>query len=277
MQRVLWAALTIVFVLTYRPVCVEWVRDWIRDPNYNHGFLIPLISGYLLWSKRHQLRASTQRVSWIGVLALVAAAGLLVLGTAGAEVFTQRVSFVLMLGALALIFGGWPLARIAAFPIALLLLAIPLPYVIYYALTSPMQALAAKVAIVGINAVGVPAVKQGNVIHLAGTSLEVADACSGIRSLYSFLTIGALAAYFTPIPAWGRLFLFLTAIPLAVVGNAVRVWGTSLGVHAVGIEFAEGTVHEAFGFLIIGVSLLVFLAFRAGVRKLWSHDSSSPS
>ena len=263
--------------LAYAPVLTELARDWIRDANYHHGFLIPLISAYLVWNYRQDLRQASRSPSIIGLAGILVAAALLILGSAGAEVFTQRVSFLVLLASLVLFLYGRQHFRMLLFPIALLFLAIPLPYVIYYGLTAPMQTLAAKIAVFGLQIVGVPALGQGNMIHLPATSLEVAEACSGIRSLYAFLAVGALVAYATSVPLIGRLVIFLLAIPLSVAGNAARVWGTGLGAHFVGPEAAHGTVHELFGVFVFVISLVVFLLLRQAVRKLWSSDQLSPS
>jgi len=169
-----------------------------------------------------------------------------------------------------LLLFGWRRFTLALFPIAFLLLAIPLPYVLYYGLTAPLQALAAKFAVSGLEVLGVPVFAQGNVLHLPETSLEVAEACSGIRSLYAFLAIGALVAYFTRIPWPGRVLIFALAIPLSVAGNAFRVWGSGLGAYLVGPEVTRGTVHELFGLLVFIVSLGILILIKRGARSLWS-------
>lgn len=266
-----------VLTLSYGSVFAGLFRDWVRDPNYHHGFLIPLVSGYLIWRRRGDLGHQPRNPSLVGLAGILLAAALLVLGSAGAEVFTQRVSFLLLAASLVLFLYGRRQLRVVAFPIAFLLFAIPLPYVIYYGLTGPMQALAAKCAVWGLRAVGVPTVAQGNMIHLANASLEVAEACSGIRSLYAFLAVGALVAYSTPMPLWGRIAVFLSTIPLSVAGNAVRVWGSGMGACMVGPQATTGTVHELFGLLVFAVLLGIFLFFKNVMRKLWSSDPLSPS
>jgi len=271
------AILLVVLLAVYIPVLIEMVRDWIRDPNYNHGFLIPVVSAYLLWTNRQKLRAQTRAPSLLGLLGLLAAGTMLILGTAGAEVFTQRMSFLLMLASLVLFLYGWGHLRLVGFPIAFMFFAIPLPYVIYYGLTGPLQALAAKLAVVGLKGAGIPAVVQGNMIHLPQTSLEVAEACSGIRSLYAFLAVGALVAQATPIPLWGRLCIFALTIPLSVAGNAVRVWGSGMGAYLIGPEATTGTVHELFGIVVFIVALGIFVLLKKVVGKLWSSAPSSPS
>lgn len=276
-KSIAWCLLLGVLLLAYVPVMVELVKDWVRDPNYAHGFLIPPISAYLIWSRRVELKGLRRSPSYAGLAGLVVAAVMLILGTAGAEVFTQRVSLIVLLASLVLFLYGKPHLRILAFPIAFFFLAIPLPYVIYYDLTAPMQLLAARCAAWGLRSLGVQAVVQGNIIHLPNTSLEVANACSGIRSLYAFLAVGALVAYSTTVPLWGRLVIFLSTVPLSVAGNAFRVWGSGMGAWLIGPEAAKGTVHEVFGLVVFIVCLGMFLLFRKGVRHLWSPGSSPPS
>ena len=269
-------ALIVVLIASYGTVLVELVHDWIRDPNYGHGFLIPFASAYFLWKRRAELRRPGDAPSMWGLAGLGVAMALLVLGTAGAEVFTQRVSLLLALASLVLFLNGWRHVRLVAFPIALLFLAIPLPYVIYYGLTAPMQAFAAKVAVWGLQAVGVPSVVQGNVIHLPQGSLEVAEACSGIRSLYAFLAVGALVAQSMSIPFWGRLLVFSLTIPLSVAGNSFRVFSSGIGAWVVGPQVTKGTVHQLFGVLVFGVSLGIFILIKKAAKRLWSSGTSSP-
>jgi exosortase len=272
-QITLQIGLLAILAIIYGPVLIELVRDWIRDPNYQHGFIIPIISGFLIYNHRKDLRDTPTSPAALGLLGIIAATALVVVGTAGVEVFTQRVGFVLLLASLVLFLFGWRHLGIVAFPLSLLFLAIPLPYVIYYGLTSPMQALAAKVAVVGLKLFGVQSFLQGNMIHLADTSLEVAEACSGIRSLYAFLAVGALVAYFSPVRLWARVLIFASAIPLSIAGNAVRVWGSGLGACVIGPEATHGTIHEVFGIIVFSVSLGIFFLIKTVVGKLWSSDT----
>jgi exosortase len=203
---------------------------------------------------------------------------LFVVGTAAAEVFTQRVGLIGLVASLVVFIGGWSRLRAIGFPIAFLVLAIPLPYVVYYGLTMPMQALAAKIAVGGLKVIGVPAVVQGNIIHLAGgASLEVAEACSGIRSLYAFLAAGALMAHSVRVAWWGRFLVFAMAIPLTIAGNAFRVWGSGVAAWLFGMEATRGTVHEMFGLVVFIVTLGLFYAVKKVALSIWSHGTSQPS
>ena len=264
-------------VLGYRTVLVELVRDWIKDPNYAHGFLIPAVSAYLIFRTRDKLRLPGDTPSLLGLPGLLVAMILLVLGTAGAEVFTQRISLLVASASLVLFLYGRRHFKLVLFPIAFLLLAIPLPYVIYYDLTGPMQRLAARLAVRGLGIVGVPSLVQGNIIHLPQGSLEVAAACSGIRSLYAFLAVGALGAQSMSISMWARILVFSSTVPLSIAGNALRVWGTGVQAWLIGPQVTKGAAHEFFGIVVFCVSLGIFFLIKKVVRSLWLRDTSSLS
>ena len=272
------ALLLLTVCVVFASVASELVKDWHRDPNYAHGFLIPLVSAYFLWQKKSILASTRPSPSVWGLVGLVGALGLFVVGTAAAEVFTQRVGLLALCASLVCFLWGWRHLRLVAFSIVFLALAIPLPYVIYYGLTMPMQALAAKIAVGGLKVVGVPAVVQGNIIHLSGgVSLEVAEACSGIRSLYAFLAAGALMAYSLHVAWWGRLAVFATAIPLTIAGNAFRVFGSGMAASLFGMEATHGTIHEMFGLLVFVFTLSLFYAVKKVAQSLWLHGTSQPS
>jgi exosortase len=261
--------LTGLIAVIYRNVLGGLVQDWLHDSNYSHGFLIPVVAGFFIWQRRSSVARTPRSPSNLGFLGVLTALGLLVVGTAGAEVFTQRVSLVVLLGSGVVFLAGWAWFRGVSFPLVFLLLAIPMPYVLYYSLTGPMQAFAARCALAGLQGIGVPALAQGNIIHLPGVSLEVAEACSGIRSLYAFLALGAILAHGMPIPLWARFAVFLFTIPVSVAANAIRVWGTGSGAYTIGPAAAEGTIHELFGVLVFILAIALFLLIRKGARILW--------
>jgi exosortase len=271
------AAAVIALFAVYWPTLVELAKDWLRDENYHHGFMVPFVSVYFLLKARQELQQTPPSPSRLGLLGILLSVGLFIFGVAGAEVFTQRVSFVMLPASLVLFLWGWRHLRLLAFPIAFMLLAIPLPYVIYYGLTAPMQAFAARIAVWGLQVVGVQSVVRGNIIFLPEVSLEVAEACSGIRSLYAFLAAGALAAYSIPVPWWGRALVFVSCIPLSIAGNALRVWGSGIGAWVIGPEVTRGSAHEFFGLFVFVFSLIGILLIRKLARRLWSSDPSSPS
>jgi exosortase len=273
-SRLPWLLLLFVVAAVYGPVLAELAGDWIRDPNYSHGMLVPVVAAYLVWRQRRFLAALPPRPAAIGLAGVVVAAALLVVGAAGAEVFTQRLSLVGFLASAVVFLFGWRCLGVTAFPIALLLFAIPLPYVLYYSLTGPLQAIAAKCAVFGLKAAGVPVVAQGNVMYLPdGLELNVAEACSGIRSLYSFLTLGALLGYFISVPFYGRALVFLSTIPLSIACNAFRVWATSILAYFFGTGVTKGTVHDLFGLFVFATGLILLFLVWKGAKKLWPAAS----
>ncbi len=276
-ESVSLALLLLTLCIVFGSVASRLVADWRRDPNYHHGFLVPLVSAYALWERMSLLRGAQRVPSLWGLAGLVSALGLFIVGTAAAEVFTQRLGLLILCASLVCLLCGWRHLRLMAFPIAFLALAIPLPYVVYYGLTMPMQALAAEIAVGGLKVIGVPAVVQGNIIHLAGgNSLEVAEACSGIRSLYAFLAAGALMAYSLHVVWWGRILVFAAAIPLTIAGNTFRVWGSGVAASIFGMEATRGTLHELFGLVVFVVTLALFYAAKKVVQSIWSHGASQP-
>src|SRR4030067_1323359 len=177
--------ISLVLLGIYLPVFTELVSDWEKDPNYSHGFFVPLVSLCLLWKKRKELSQIQTKISPLGLGLIAGGLFLLLVGTAGAEYFTARLSFVLLLFGLVWYFGGSQIAKKASVPIWYLVLAIPVPYVIYYAVAFPLQIWATKITGLLLHLIGIPSLRQGNIIHLPGYSLEVVEACSGLRSLVS--------------------------------------------------------------------------------------------
>ena len=177
--------LVVLVALVYYPIFGKLVHDWWNDPNFSHGFIVPLFSLYLVWSMRKSLSAVAARPSWYGLPIMIAALGTLLLGTFGAELFLTRVSFVLLLAGLLILFHGWPLFRVLLFPWVFLFLMIPIPAIVFNQITLPLQFFASKVAAAILEALGVPVLREGNIIQLPAMALEVAEACSGIRSLLS--------------------------------------------------------------------------------------------
>jgi exosortase len=261
----------------YGRVVQSMVQDWYLDENYSHGFLIPLISGYVLWMKRAELREAIEKGAgsvWGLALALCGLA-LLVVGRAGAEVFLQRASLLFVLFGAVLWLWGWPVFRVGAFAFLFLGFMIPLPYLVYDSVAFPLKLFAARVATESLFWVGVPVFREGNVIHLASQTLEVADACSGIRSLMSLIALGVVYAYFTESALWKRAVIVLSTVPIAIAANAFRVTGTGLLTQYVSPKAAEGFFHTFSGWLVFVVAFgLLFVV--GGVLRLIGKRSAPP-
>ena len=148
------------------------------DPNYGHGFLVPVFAAYILWRARSRMREVTIQSSNWGLPIMLSAIGLLILGTLGSEHFTARISLLFLLGGIVVFLFGWHVFRSVAFPIGYLVFMIPMPAIIYYQLTFPLQVLASRLGASGLVALGVPTVREGNLLILPNVTLEVVEACS---------------------------------------------------------------------------------------------------
>ena len=254
------AILGLLILGLYHTILVRLVEHWYIDPDYSHGFLVPLMTLYFVWERRQQLFTLpvTPHKAGIGLLGL----GLLmlVLGSAGAELYLQRSSLIVVIAGLVLLLLGKPYLRALAFPIAFLLFMVPLPAIVVNTIAFPLQLFAAKTAAFCLFNFGIPVLREGNVIALAGTTLEVAEACSGIRSLQALLALGTVYAYFTQSSMWKRWTLVLLSIPIAIVANAFRVSGTGILAHYWGPQAAEGFYHTFSGWLIFLVAFVLLLA-----------------
>lgn len=256
------AALAGAWLWLYHDVLRRLVDDWRVDENYSHGFLIPLISGYALWTQRQRLlSAKCEPQLWLGGLLVLCAVALHLAGVLSGELYATRLSLVLSLGGLVLYFYGAAWLRRLAFPIGLLLLALPVPSIIFNPLTFRLQLLASDYATRAIKACGIPALREGNVIELAHLKLQVVEACSGIRSLMTLLTLAVVYAYFFEQRWWRRVALVLAVAPIAVLANAARVAGTGVMAQRYGAQVAEGFMHGFSGALVFLVAVLLLLAF----------------
>jgi exosortase len=188
---------------------------------------------------------------------LVLAVAVLLLGVSGAELFLSRFSLLLVIAGLVIFFQGWDFFRAVLFPWAFLLLMIPLPAIIFNQITFPLQLLASKVAAAVLPLAGVPVLREGNIINLPAMPLEVAEACSGIRSLLSLATLAIIYGYLMEKRVWVRVVLALASIPIAVAANSFRIVGTGLLVQYWDPDKAQGFFHEFSGWLVFVVSLLM--------------------
>jgi len=236
--------------------------DWRVDENYSHGFLVPLISAYAVWSDRKQLAATPREPRfWPGAGITVFSVLMLLAGIAGAELYLARLSLLFSFVGLVLYFCGAEWLRRMAFPIGIWLLAIPIPNVIFFRIALPLQLIASDYATRAIKLFGIPALREGNVIELAQMKLQVVEACSGIRSLVSLLTLAVVYIYFTEDRWLRRIAILLAVAPIAIIANATRVAGTGVMAHYYGIQAAEGFMHGFSGWLVFLAAILLLLAF----------------
>jgi exosortase len=268
-SRVYWlGALALVGTLgiLYHRITPALVQDWWRDPNFSHGFFVPLFSAYLIWRDRQDLAKVPVRPSWFGIIVVGAGLSILVVGSLGAELFLSRSSLVVILAGLVTFFFGWAYLRALLFPLVFLLLMVPIPAIIFNQITFPLQLLASRLASFVLPEIGVPVLREGNIISLPAMPLEVAEACSGIRSLMSLLTLAAIYSYFAENSSWKRVCLVAVAVPIAVAANAVRIIGTGLLVQYWDPDKALGFFHEFSGWIIFLVSVFLLIGAQSLLR-----------
>ena len=254
--------LALLFAATlYWTVLPNLVHDWWDDPNFSHGFLVPLFSAWLIWERRAELQPFTSRGTMLpGIILVLIGVAMLVVGKAGGEYFTMRSSLVFVTGGLfRIVFGGEGF-RLCLFPLAFLFFMVPIPYILYDAIAFPLKMVASWFGEQSLTLVGVPVFREGNMIFLPNLELEVADACSGIRSLMSLLALAAATAHLARLGYWKGSVLFLSAVPISIVTNSLRIFVTGTVSYKFGRKAPEGFFHEFSGWvLFVTGSVLVFL------------------
>ena len=241
----------------YRAILIHLVGQWWHDPNFSHGFFVPLFSALVIWQERQKFSELPLRPSWSGMAIAALAMCILVVGQMGAELFLSRFSLLILLAGLVVLFCGWMYFRALMFPWAFLILMIPVPAVVFNQITFPLQVLASRVSGLILPLLGVPVLREGNVINLPAMALEVAEACSGIRSLMSLVALAIIYGYLMEKRLWVRWILAFASVPIAVAANSVRIIGTGLLVQYWDPEKAEGYFHASWGWMIFVISLLM--------------------
>jgi exosortase len=306
--RTLWkpAAIAAAVSFLYLSVLAKLGRDWWTDENYSHGLLVPFIIGFILWTERGRLeravRMSRPSVLLGGAILILAVMALWA-GTAGAELYVQRLSLVLLLAGIVLYFWGFRLLRLTFVSFVLLVLAIPIPAIIFNQIAFPLQLFASRCAVWAMRVFDIPVLRQGNVIELLPLGaretkrLEVVEACSGIRSLMTLVTLAVVFAYFTRPKSndkdddgapggqpgflkrwsfWRALILVSSAVPIAILTNAARVSGTGILAHFYGLGVADGFFHSFSGWVVYVVAFLLLFAVGWVLDLIGGRGSGGP-
>ena len=246
-------------IVLYWEIAPGLVSDWYNDPDYSHGFLVPFLSAFFIWERWDDLKTAEIQPSLWGAALLGFGLLMLVIGLIGAELYTQRSSLIGVLAGLILLVGGWRILWLLKLPLAFLVFMIPLPAIVVNTIAFPLQLFAAKTASFCLFSLGIPVLREGNLITLAGTTLEVAEACSGLRSLLSLLALGTVYGYFSQTVQWKKFALVILSIPIAILANAVRVSGTGILAHFWGVEAAEGFYHTFEGWIVFIAAFVMLL------------------
>lgn len=250
-------------LLCYAPVLWRLVVQWNTDEDMGHGFFVPVIAAYIAWQKRQELFAQPMQANTLGLLVMGYAALQVYVATLGAELFLARTAFVLSVIGVTLYMGGKHALRTLAFPLFLLFFMVPIPAVIYNQITLPLQLFASRVAASALELMGIPVLRDGNVLELPSQKLSVIEACSGIRSLLSLSFLSLVYGYFFDNKRWMRAVLLVATVPIAITANAARVTLTGV-LSETDPELAHGLMHTASGWVIFMVALVIMI----GVHKL---------
>jgi len=269
-----WQAVALLLLVAglYAKILVALFLQWVgphSDPSFQHGIFVPLFALFVLWQDRKRLHAIAPAPSWTGLPLIALGLLMLIVGVLGAENFLSRASLLVLLAGLVILFQGWTFFRAVLFPWAVLLLMIPIPALILQQVTFPLQMLAAKLATALLQLVQVPVLREGNVINLASMPLDVAEACSGIRSLLTLVTLAIIYGYLMETRIWMRGLLAVSAVPIAVVANSFRIFGTGLLVQYWDPDKAEGFFHTFSGWLIFVVALILLFAVHRGLSRIF--------
>lgn len=264
----------LVAIIAFSGAIVELIRRWTTQEEYSHGFLIPVVAAWLLWTRRHALLASIGRPAWSGSILILLAMVMHLTGTLSAIFILSQLAFIVALFGITLAVGGFSLLRTAFVPLGFLIFAIPLPYFIDANLSLQLQLISSQLGVFFIRLFQIPVYLDGNVIDLGTYKLQVVDACSGLRYLFPLVSLSFLAAYLFHAPMWQRALLLFSSIPITIVMNGFRIGMVGVTVDRWGPRMAEGVLHFFEGWIIFVASALlltveVYLLARLSGRRFF--------
>ena len=251
--------LLLAFLALYYPFIVTMVQDWGSNDNYSHGYLIPFISAYMIYALRDKLNTMARVPNNWGLALIAIGLAQLFVAKIGVEFFLQRTSIIVVLFGLALFLMGTKVTKAIWLPLIYLIYMVPLPAIIWNRIAFPMQLFASGITEQVVQLLGIPIFREGNVLHLAQTTLEVIDACSGLRSLMTMLALSTAMAFIVQQANWKRWLLFISALPIAILINIIRLTFTAILASYYGGEAAQGFLHEFSGIVVFigGIGLLL--------------------
>ncbi len=272
-----WGIILLLFIGIYYPIVPRMVSDWDADPNSSHGFLIPFVSAWFAYKAWPQIKELKIESSFLGLLLIAFGIMTLAFGVTVHELFTSRFSLVILLAGLTLSFLGPKIFYYLLLPIAFLVFMIPIPVTVYDAIALPLRYLVSILATEGMQAVGLPVLREGNIIILPNVSLEVVEACSGMRSLVSLIALGTAYAFMLLEGTWRRTILIIATVPIAVLTNITRVFITGVLARHYGASVAEGFFHDFAGLVVFVVALILtaFTGFILSKISFTKGDSNA--
>jgi exosortase len=263
--------------ILYAPVFPSLWKAWNQDPNYGHGVFVPFLTAFLFWWKRNAIKEIKPNPYGPGLFVVFLGIMLYLIGIVGNELFTMRASMIVVIFGVLMSLLGLRGAKFLSFPVFYLLLMIPLPYIIYYAVASPMKLFATKWAVFFVDLLRISVHNEGNIIYLSNTTLEVADACSGLRSLMSLFTFGLVFAYVAQQTFLYRSVLVTAIIPIAIISNIIRIIITAMLSYYKGPETAHGFLHDTSGIVVYTVATVLTFGVNEVLRKINKQSSKKQS
>ena len=264
----------LLYFVVFYPVYPSLISAWFYDSNSSHCILVPFISGYLIWKKVKKLKETPISNSSYGLILLLFGIFIYLLGLLGDIALIYRSSTVLVLIGLIWYNYGSKVFKTLLFPLCFLFFMIPIPTSLVNLVAFPMQLFATKVSTFIISLLGYPVIREGNIVHFPNISIEVAEACSGIRSLVSLIMLGTLFAYFLKGKYFKKVFLVISAIPIAIGANIFRVTLTGILAYYYGKKVARGFLHEFSGILVFALGFIIFLIIYQIIEKYEKKPSS---
>jgi exosortase D (VPLPA-CTERM-specific) len=274
----LFAIAAIAAVLPFAHVLGQLYNIWNLKPEYSHGIIIPVLSAFLIWRQREDLRTLPFTGSWIGLVLIALGIVMRFIGASTTMHTFEHYAFLLVLYGLVLALTGPVIFRRLWMPLLMLVFAVPLPSFFNNALSLHLQLLSSALGVWVIRAAGISVLLEGNIIDLGNYQLEVAEACSGLRYLFPLMTLAFIVAYLFRGPLWKRLLIFLSSVPITVVMNSLRIGFIGITVEHWGAGMAEGALHDFEGWLVFMLStatvmLTAFCLARVGRSKLpWQQS-----
>jgi exosortase len=262
----------------YYPFIQKMVRDWAENGNYSHGYLVPFISAYMIWALRGQLAETELKPSYWGLGLIVIGLLQLYVAKVGSEFFLQRTSIIVVLFGISIFLFGGQLTRFIWLPLAYLIFMVPLPAIIWNRIAFPMQLFSSAITENVVQFIGLPVLREGNVLHLPQTTLEVVDACSGLRSLVTMLALSAAFTFLINQATWKKWLLFLSAFPIAILVNIIRLTATAILASWYGGEVAQGFLHDFSGMLVFGAGIALLVMTQTALSRIGNpHAEEDPA
>ncbi len=270
-----WAAAAVLFgilLIGLYAQALEWLvfKDWMKG-DYSHCMLVPVIVMYLVWLKRHPLRDAMSEPSWNGVAMAAAGVFLFWIGELAGEYYTLYVSLWLVVFGFLHAALGWKKIKIILFPLLFSLAMFPFPAFINNRITLQLKILSSRIGVMMMQGYGISAHREGNIIDLGFTKLQVVDACSGLRYLFPMMVLSILVAYFYKARMWKKIVIVLSSTPLTVLSNSLRIALSGILSEQFGTQAVEGFFHDFEGWLIFMMTLAA-LCLEIGLMTFFLPD-----